>query len=336
MYGIAWYCIPTGAQFPFPGAQASKGQPGHGRERDFRCHCRSVHCVVHRTVCTYIVLSAVWVQTPNPNCAWSSIIVGCGFYHVLCDPRTYRYTVHLRVRLLMDQLYPGSWFPLHRPHPLLCLPGSSRVVGASDPIWMHSVPFFRRGVCAQNLGFFRGRPSLSSPTCPLALFYQHIRLITTVDTMSEEKRCDRCYTSAESNRAETMEWRGVKRTKRGHGQGAQYLTNTFLLRKFDQHRDRECQSPLRMRGSKSSGDRTKTGIETPHWQLRVCQRVEACLSKPFLMIEWWTLEGAHLLLAQMTIFGHRRAAAYCDFTIITPRLEWIAWGCWDDKELVQG
>ena len=203
-------------------------------------------------------------------------------------------------------------------------------------IWMHSVPFFRRGVCAQNLGFFRGRPSLSSPTCPLALFYQHIRLITTVDTMTEEKRCDWCYTSAESNRAETMEWRGVKRTKRGHGQGAQYLTNTFLLRKFDQHRDRECQSPLRMRSSKSSGDRTKTGIETPHWQLRVCQRVEACLSKPFLMIEWWTLEGAHLLLAQMTIFGHRRAAAYCDFTIITPRLEWIAWGCWDDKELVQG
>ena len=131
-YGIAWYCIPTGAQFPFPGAQASKGQPGHGRERDFRCHCRSVHCIVHRTVCTYIVLSAVWVQTPNPNCAWSSIIVGCGFYHVLCDPRTYRYTVHLRVRLLMDQLYPGSWLPLHRPHPLLCLPGSSRVVGASN------------------------------------------------------------------------------------------------------------------------------------------------------------------------------------------------------------
>ena len=110
-------------------------------------------------------------------------------------------------------------------------------------IWMHSVPFFRRGVCGQNLGFFRGRPSLSSPTCPLALFYQHIRLITTVDTMSEEKRCDRCYTSAESNRAETMEWRGVKRTKRGHGQGAQYLTNTFLLRKFDQHRDRECLEP---------------------------------------------------------------------------------------------
>ena len=337
LYGIAWYCIPTGAQFPFPGAQASNGQPGHGRERDFRCHCRSVHCIVHRTACTYIVLSAVWVQTPNLNCSWSSIIVGCGFYRVLCDPRTYRYTVHLRVRLLMDQLYPGSWFPLHRPHPLLCLPGSSRVVGASDSIWMHYVPFFRRGVCGQNLGFFRGRPSLSSPTCPLALFYRHIRLITLRLTQWARRKGVTDVTQAQNQTVLRQwsgeEWRGQREDM---DKGPNIWQTHFFCANLTNTEAESVWSPLRMRGSKSSGDRTKTGIETPHWQLRVCQRVEACLSKPFLMIEWWTLEGAHLLLAQMTIFGHRRAAAYCDFTIITPRLEWIAWGCWDDKELVQG
>ena len=95
MYGIAWYCIPTGAQFPFPGAQASKGQPGHGRlslslQICALC-CTSNGVYVHRAISCV----STKLQTPNPNCAWSSIIVGCGFYHVLCDPRTYRYTVHL-------------------------------------------------------------------------------------------------------------------------------------------------------------------------------------------------------------------------------------------------
>ena len=65
--------------------------------------CTSNGVYVHRAISCV----STKLQTPNPNCAWSSIIVGCGFYHVLCDPRTYRYTVHLRVRLLMDQLDPG-------------------------------------------------------------------------------------------------------------------------------------------------------------------------------------------------------------------------------------
>ena len=140
LYGIVWGCMVLHSHrgpvsLPWGTSKQGSARAWEGKRLSLSLQicalcCTSNGVYVHRAISCV----STKLQTPNPNCAWSSIIVGCGFYHVLCDPRTYRYTVHLRVRLLMDQLYPGSWFPLHRPHPLLCLPGSSRVVGASDPI----------------------------------------------------------------------------------------------------------------------------------------------------------------------------------------------------------
>ena len=138
LYINVWYCMVLhshGGPVSLPWGTSKQGsaRAWEGKRLSLSLQicalcCTSNGVYIHRAISCV----STKLQTPNPNCAWSSIIVGCGFYHVLCDPRTYRYTVHLRVRLLMDQLYPGSWFPLHRPHPLLCLPGSSRVVGASN------------------------------------------------------------------------------------------------------------------------------------------------------------------------------------------------------------
>ena len=153
--------------------------------------------------------------------------------------------------------------------------------------------------------------------------------MTKVDTMSKEKRCDWCFTSAQSKQAKTM----GRDTSGGEGTRAlsrlQYFFDTCpLLCKFVQDCVKDPEHNLEY-----------LMLSCPNWNLRVHHDRNTCVnalrslsgSKPFLMIEWgtpWNTPGR----ARITIFG-RQTADYSHSAIISRAcLRSIERCYWGDKE----
>ena len=179
-YGIVWNCMvlceiafPQGPSFPSLGHKQARVSQGMGGKETF---------VVIADLCIVLYIERCVRTSCYQLCEYKpQIRIVHGPVSLLVVVSTMCCVTRARTGTLCTSESGFSWISCILDPSFLCIVPihCSVSLGAAGSwerqIWMHSVPFFRRGVCGQNLGFFRGRPSLSSPTCPLALFYQHIR-----------------------------------------------------------------------------------------------------------------------------------------------------------------